>query len=95
MLFASSVCRQVQSDLCKLLVGQPKLGRRRLLHPEEITDTPAEPNLWVQSIDMSYQLHYRIQLINVYNINNLFYIVYEPFVRIIDTFRERYIWLPT
>ena len=49
-LLASGVCRQVRTDPRKLLVGQPKLGHRRLLHPEGITDTPAKPNLWVQSL---------------------------------------------
>ena len=49
-LLAPGVCRQVRSDLRKLLVGQLKLGHRRLLHLEEITDTPAKPNLWVRTL---------------------------------------------
>jgi hypothetical protein len=51
-LLASGVCRQVRSDLCKLLLRQPKFGHRLLLHLGGISGTPAKPNLWIPSPDI-------------------------------------------
>ncbi|WHQ72862.1 hypothetical protein [Methylorubrum extorquens] len=50
-LLTPGVCRKVRCDLRKLLVGQPKLAHWLLPHPEEITGTPAKPNLWVRSLE--------------------------------------------
>ncbi|WP_244413759.1 type II toxin-antitoxin system RelE/ParE family toxin [Methylorubrum extorquens] len=52
-LLTPGVCRKVRCDLCKLLVGQPELAHWLLPHPEEITGTPAKPNLWVRSLGLA------------------------------------------
>ncbi|WP_245517720.1 hypothetical protein, partial [Methylorubrum sp. Q1] len=49
-ILASRICRQVRLNLRKLCVRQPKLVHPVLLHHKGITDTPAKPNLWVQSL---------------------------------------------